>query len=115
VGVRPWNLARRLMLVGRMSSSSELSEERKQAIHSEHASLVVSAAAGSGETRVMVARYLKHGMDEDFRADQILTITFTRKAAAVMKRRIVDRLNASSLTEQAQIAETGPIQTIHGF
>src|SRR5437868_13257996 len=110
-----WSLARRWIRLSRMNSAPELSEEQKQAIHSEHASLVVSAAAGSGKTRVLVERYLKHVMDEDFRADQILTITFTRKAAAVMKRRIVDRLNAAGLTEQAQIAETGPIQTIHGF
>src|SRR5207302_1377441 len=73
------------------------------------------AAAGSGKTRVLVERYLKHIIVDGFRADDILTITFTRKAAAEMKRRIVDRLTGSGLSDQAQIAETGPIQTIHGF
>jgi ATP-dependent exoDNAse (exonuclease V) beta subunit len=93
----------------------ELSPEQLAAIGSTSASLVVSAAAGSGKTRVLVERYLKHVVEEGFGADQILAITFTRKAAAVMKRRIVDRLVSLNMGEQAQIAETGPIQTIHGF
>lgn len=101
--------------MSKMNSMPDLSDEQAVAVQASHASLVVSAAAGSGKTRVLVERYLRHVVDEGFRADQILTITFTRKAAAEMKRRIVDRLTQRGLTEQAQIAETGPIQTIHGF
>jgi ATP-dependent exoDNAse (exonuclease V) beta subunit len=99
----------------KLLTSPELSSEQELAVTSTEQSLVVSAAAGSGKTRVLVERYLKHVIDEGFRADQILTITFTRKAAAEMKRRIVDRLTDRGLLEQAQIAETGPIQTVHGF
>ena len=94
---------------------TELSPEQRAAVEAETPSLVVSAAAGAGKTRVLVERYLRHIMTEGFRADQLLTITFTRKAAAEMKRRIVDRLTRAGLREQAQVAETGPIQTIHGF
>jgi ATP-dependent helicase/nuclease subunit A len=92
-----------------------LSPEQQKVVDSNALSLVVSAAAGSGKTRVLVERYLKHAVDQGFRPDHILTITFTRKAAAEMKRRIVDRLLEAGLAEEAQIAETGPIQTIHGF
>lgn len=75
----------------------------------------VVAAAGAGKTFVLVERYLRHIEEEGIGADQILTITFTKKAAAEMKTRIVDRLRSQSLYDQAQVAETGPIQTIHSF
>jgi ATP-dependent exoDNAse (exonuclease V) beta subunit len=84
-------------------------------IESEEALLLVSAAAGSGKTRVLVERYLRHITAGGLRPDQILAITFTRKAAAEMKRRIVDRLTELGRFDDAQVAETGPIQTIHGF
>ncbi len=90
-------------------------EEQIHAIESECASLVVSASAGSGKTRVLVERYLRHVTVTGLRPDQILAITFTRKAAAEMKRRIVDRLTELNRPDDARIAETGPIQTIHGF
>lgn len=90
-------------------------EEQICAIESEEASLVVSASAGSGKTRVLVERYLRHVTAGGLRPDQILAITFTRKAAAEMKRRIVDRLTELGRDSDARIAETGPIQTIHGF
>jgi ATP-dependent exoDNAse (exonuclease V) beta subunit len=90
-------------------------EEQLEAIRSLQKNLVVSAAAGSGKTRVLVERYLTHIERDGLRPDQILAITFTRKAAAEMKRRIVDRLTANGRYGEAQIAETGPIQTIHSF
>jgi ATP-dependent helicase/nuclease subunit A len=93
----------------------ELTEEQRAVVASSHPKLVVVASAGAGKTRVLVERYLKHVTVDHISPDQILTITFTRKAAAEMKRRIVDRLRANGLLEEAQIAETGPVQTIHGF
>lgn len=76
---------------------------------------MVTASAGAGKTFVLVERYLrlieKHGLEPH----EILTITFTRKAAAEMKERIVARLRDLGYAEKAQVAETGPIQTIHSF
>lgn len=77
--------------------------------------LTVQAAAGSGKTKTLVARYMRFVLEDGLRPDQILSITFTRKAAAEMKRRIIDELRAQGRDEDAQIAETGPIQTVHGF
>jgi len=78
-------------------------------------SFTVIASAGAGKTFVLVERYLRHVEEEGLGPDQILTITFTKKAAAGMKGRIVERLRSKGFLEQAQIAETGPIQTIHSF
>jgi ATP-dependent helicase/nuclease subunit A len=61
--------------------------------------VVLEASAGTGKTRVLVERYVnlvRAGVEPD----HILAITFTRKAAAEMRQRIIDRLKeASRLSE----------------
>ena len=92
-----------------------LTEEQKAVVAAEDPSFVVRASAGTGKTTTLVARYLRLVTQDGLSPDQILTVTFTRKAAAEMKRRIVHALVSEGLRDEAQIAETGPIQTIHGF
>jgi len=94
---------------------SELTDQQRAIVESDLRRFVVAASAGSGKTTVLRERYLRHVVQDGIRPDQILTITFTRKAAYEMKRRIVDGLRDAGRTEDAQIAETGPIQTIHSF
>lgn len=99
-------------------SNSEIripTKEQQAVIDAPESAFTVIAAAGAGKTFVLVERYLRHVEDEGLGADQILTITFTKKAAAEMKSRIVGRLRTKGLFDQAQVAETGPIQTIHSF
>lgn len=97
-----------------MSTKFDPTKEQLDVIHAPDSSVVVTAAAGAGKTAVLVRRYLKHVAD-GLEPDQILTITFTKKAAAEMKRRIVGELRVQGKFREAQIAETGPIQTIHSF
>ncbi len=91
------------------------SPEQQSVIGATQPKFVVTASAGAGKTRVLVERYLRHVQDDGLRPDQILTITFTKKAAVEMKKKIVRTLRENNLAVEAQIAETGPIQTIHSF
>ncbi|MPZ20325.1 MAG: AAA family ATPase [Luteitalea sp.] len=59
--------------------------------------VVLEASAGTGKTTVLVGRYLnllRAGIDPK----HILAITFTRKAAAEMRERIVDELRRAAYT-----------------
>ncbi|HWD39280.1 MAG TPA: UvrD-helicase domain-containing protein [Fimbriimonas sp.] len=93
----------------------QLTHEQRIVVESADSRITVVASAGAGKTRVLVERYLRHVIVDDIRPFRILTITFTRKAAAEMKGRIVQGLRDAGRLEDAQIAETGPIQTIHSF
>jgi ATP-dependent helicase/nuclease subunit A len=57
---------------------------------------VVAAGAGSGKTSVLASRYLRLISQEGLRVDQILSLTFTRKAAAQMYQRIHGALGAEA-------------------
>lgn len=98
-----------------MTLFDKLTDEQRAAVEFEGQRLLLRAAAGSGKTRVLTARYLRHVIKDGISPDNILAITFTTKAATEMRRRIVDQLREAGLPEQAQIAETGPISTIHSF
>lgn len=77
--------------------------------------IAIHAGAGAGKTGVLSERYLHAVRDLGESPAELLTITFTRKAAAEMKKRIVDKLRAGGLSEAARQAQVGPISTIHGY
>src|SRR5262249_51410804 len=58
--------------------------------------VVLEASAGTGKTSVLVARYLNL-LSLDVDPANILAITFTRKAAAEMRERIVTALRRASI------------------
>ena len=71
-----------------------LSDEQRQAVEDRGGTLLVSAAAGSGKTRVLVERLFRYITEERADVDDFLIITFTRAAAAELRDRIVQELNA---------------------
>ena len=64
--------------------------EQQQAITLRDSSLIVSAAAGSGKTSVLVERLIQILSDptEKVFADRMIVVTFTNDAAAEMKQRL---------------------------
>ena len=71
----------------------ELTREQRSAVDNRGGSLLVSAAAGSGKTRVLVERlmgYVEQGED----IDRFLVITFTNAAAAELRDRVAGAIHA---------------------
>ena len=69
-----------------------LSDEQLSAVNADHAA-IVSAGAGAGKTTVLSLRFTRLVMEHKAHADGILTLTFTRKAAAEMYERIYSLLS----------------------
>ena len=83
-------------------------EDQRKVIDSRNQSLLVSAAAGSGKTAVLVERILRLVTDPErpVDIDRILVVTFTNAAAAQMKEKILAALEK----ELAQCPENEHLQ-----
>lgn len=74
-------------------SAVQLSAQQREAVENRGGTLLVSAAAGSGKTRVLVERLFRYVTEERADVDDFLIITFTRAAAAELRGRIAQELN----------------------
>jgi DNA helicase-2/ATP-dependent DNA helicase PcrA len=72
----------------------EPTPEQQEVIESAPGAAVVIAGAGSGKTETMAARVVWLVANGHVRADQVLGLTFTRKAAAELSSRVRRRLAA---------------------
>lgn len=100
-------------------------KQQSQAINSKGGSLIVSAAAGSGKTAVLVERVISHLIDKDnpIDADRILVVTYTRAAAAELKERLNNKLTElirqdptnKALLRQQTLLSKANISTIDSF
>jgi ATP-dependent helicase/nuclease subunit A len=91
------------------------SAEQDAAIRARAPLVTVSAGAGSGKTTVLVERFIDLVQRDDVSPLEILAITFTEKAAAEMKERIVRRFEERGDVANRRLAEAAYISTIHGF
>lgn len=99
--------------------------EQRAAIDTRGSTVLVSAAAGSGKTRVLTERLMAYLTDAETPVDidRFLVITYTRAAAAELRSRILDGIYARiasdpenrSLRRQVALCAHAEIGTIHSF
>ena len=104
---------------------NELTPQQRIAATNRGGKLLVSAAAGSGKTRVLVERLLCYLTDPASPAqlDDFLIITYTKAAASELRGKIGAELNARiaaepenrHLQKQLQRLYLTQISTVHGF
>ncbi|SHK51031.1 helicase-exonuclease AddAB subunit AddA [Hespellia stercorisuis] len=99
--------------------------QQQQVIDLRDRNILVSAAAGSGKTAVLVERIIQRVMDKahPMDVDRLLVVTFTEAAAAEMKERIRAAIEKAldehpedeHLQRQATMIHTAMVTTIHSF
>ena len=92
------------------------------AIDSRQSTVLVSAAAGSGKTRVLTERLMAYLTDgaHPVDIDRFLVITFTKAAAGELRSRILSGIAANTaahpeLRRQTALCARAQIGTIHAF
>ena len=97
------------------AGSRTWTSEQQLAIERREGNLLLAAGAGSGKTSVLVERFVASVVRDGIGVGEILTITFTEKAAAEMRDRIRSRLRELGEDQAAAATESAYIATIHGF
>lgn len=102
-----------------------LTKEQRQAVENRGGKLLVSAAAGSGKTKVLVDRLMGYILDpkDPANIDDFLIITYTKAAAAELRGKIAAKLSEliaggnsnKHLQQQMQRLYLAKISTVHGF
>jgi len=102
----------------------ELTKEQRSVVDDRGGSLLVSAAAGSGKTRVLVERLFSRVLGpERANVDEFLIITYTRAAAAELReriaqelqRRLAQGLDSRRLQKQLLLVYQADIKTVDAF
>lgn len=76
--------------------------------------LVYKASAGSGKTFTLALQYIKHLIDDPFAYRRILAVTFTNKATAEMKARILEQLYGLSHRLESSNGYMAQLTTLTG-
>ena len=96
-------------------------EEQRKAIELTEGNVLLSAAAGSGKTTVLVERVLRLIVERRADIDHILVVTFTRAAASDMRAKLSVRLGEYAeagderCREQLLKLDQASISTLHAF
>lgn len=99
-------------------------DDQKKAIEIKDKNIIVSAAAGSGKTRVLVDRVVSLMIEEKIPIKNMIIVTFTNKASVEMKDRIREKLSellddekidSSFVKKQIKAINDAFIKTLHSF
>lgn len=99
-------------------------DDQKKAIETRDKNIIVSAAAGSGKTRVLVDRVVSLMIEEKIPIKNMIIVTFTNKASVEMKDRIREKLSElldnknidrSFVKKQIKSINDAFIKTLHSF
>ena len=96
----------------------QFSPTQRSAITATNPNILVSAAAGSGKTAVMVERILHQILEHGKRIDRMLIVTFTRAAAGELRERLEQRFildNSPHLFEEINRLPYAQISTLHAY
>src|ERR1019366_4106038 len=113
--LRSYSMANLFDHAGAPAPGIELNPEQRAAAHHGDGPLVVVAGAGTGKTRVITER-IRYLLDTqpDLTGAEILGLTFTDKAAAEMKHRVV-AASRDRGEREAERAEAVTLSTFHSF
>ena len=108
-----------------MTVAEKLTPQQQQAVENRGGKLLVSAAAGSGKTKVLVDRLMGYLLDpaDPANLDEFLMITYTKAAAAELRGKIAAKLSERlaqmpenrHLQQQMQRLYLTKISTVHAF
>lgn len=98
-----------------LEKDGRLLDDNQRAAVASDRTTVVKAGAGSGKTTVLSYRFLRLVLEGRADCDQILTLTFTRKAAAEMNERIYLRLLSYAGKSQLSRFPDASISTLDSF
>ena len=96
-------------------------EEQRRAIEARGTNILLSAAAGSGKTTVLVERVLELIASGATRIDRMLIVTFTRAASSDMRAKLTQELGRRAAAgdeicrSQQLLMDRASITTLHGF
>ena len=104
-------------------SELRLTPAQQAVVENRGGSLLVSAAAGSGKTKVLVERLFRYILQERCSVDDFLIITYTKAAAAELRSRIAEELSArlakqpdnAHLRRQLLLVYRADIRTVDAF
>lgn len=108
-----------------MAKAVKWTDDQQKAIDARGGTLIVSAAAGSGKTAVLVERCIRRLTDTEHpcSADKLLIVTFTRAATAEMRSRLAEAVSKKLLEDptnehlqkQQMLLPSAQICTIDSF
>jgi ATP-dependent helicase/nuclease subunit A len=99
------------------------SPQQKKVIETRDKNILVSAAAGSGKTAVLVERIIQKIIKDKKNVDRMLVVTFTNAAASEMRERVLKAIERElelqpqneHLQKQQSYIHNAHITTIHSF